>query len=252
MYRKIKTCFHAVAVIAIFFFTDSFCQEVIGRVFRICNSIIVIEILYICIDILNVWLAVFLYSKYILKMSFSKMYLGKPLPALHWCATAFMIPLTTAFLHMIIKGELTAGYPARSELPYIMFHNIFSSGLRAAVTEGMIFRGVLFRVIENEYGKRYLTIFISGFLYAAAKSIMSFAWIGTDGFCMFISMFLMGVALAFVTCETGSIWSSVIVHALCTVFSGNESMLYIIDYLIIIAVVTLKYKRRHDDEKREA
>ena len=245
MYSKIKNLLHVAAVIAIFFFTDSFCQEVTGRLFRICNSVIFVAVLYICIDILNVWIAILLYSKYILKMSFSKMYLGKPLPDLRWCAAAGMIFVTIdVFYFIFTKGEFKTGCFAQSELSYMLFHDIFSSGFRAAVTEGMLFRGMLFRILENEYGKRR-AIFISGFFYASAGFIMNFAWLGEDSFWAFILMFLMGVALGFVTCETGSIWSSVVVHVLYTFFSGNEFILQIVFLTVIImAAAILEYRRK--------
>lgn len=229
MHDKRKALLHMAAVFAIFFITDSFCNEVIGLVFRKCNSVFFILLLYVGLDILNVWAAVFLYSKYVLKMSLPKIYLGMPFPDLRWCIAGIVVPFVADAVSLVFtKGEFQTGCHAQDGLAYLLLHEILSSGFRTAVTEEMLFRGLLLRVAQKGFGSK-AGIFVSSFFYAAARLILynGFAWAGADDYGMFLLTFLMGAAFALVTCETGSVWSSAAIHFLYNILSGNAYILHI-------------------------
>lgn len=225
-----KALLHMALVFAVYVLTDSFCHEIIRMAIPICSSTIFITALYTCLDILNVWTAVFLYAKYILKMPFSKIYLGKPFPALRWCAAAIAMPLASDAIYFIFtKGEFKAGYHTQEDLVYILFHDIFSFGLRIAVTEGLLFRGLLLGALQKELGKKW-GILISSFFYAAASFLFFHSFVfaaAADDWGMFLLAFLMGLAFVFVTCESGSVWSSVVIHFLYNVLSGSAYILHI-------------------------
>ncbi len=229
MHDKIKALLHTAAVYAIFFLTDSFCSEIIGMVFRVCYSQLFIIALYTCLDILNVWIAVFLYSKYVLKMSLPELYLGKPFPSLRWCTAAIAVPFVADAVYFVFtKGEFKTGFYTQDALISILFHEVFSSGLRIAVTEGILFRGLLLNVLQKELGNKGGTLAAS-FFYAAASFIFynSFSWGETGNSGRFLLSFLMGLAFELITCETGSVWSSVAVHFLYNALSGDAYILHI-------------------------
>lgn len=229
MHGKINALLHMAAVSAIFLFTDSFSSEVIRMVFRICDSVLFISVLYICLDIFNVWTSVFLYSKYVLKMRLSEIYLGKPFPALRDGIACMAVPLVIdAACFIFTKGEFNTGYDTHNGLLSILFHEVFSSGFRIALTEGIIFRGMLLRAMCRGFGDK-AGIFISSFFYAAVSFIFynSFAWNEPDHPGMFLLTFLMGLAFTLITFETGSVWLSVIIHFWYNALSGNSYILHI-------------------------
>lgn len=229
MHDKIKSLLHMAAVFAIFIFTHSFCSEVIGMAFRIFDCVRFILVLYICLDILNVWIAVFLYSKYVLKMHLSEMYLGKPLPVLRDCIGYMAVPFVIDAAYFIFtKGEFKIGCCTKGELVSILFHEVFSSGFRTALTEGIIFRGMLFRIVQKGFGNK-AGILISNFFYAAASFIFynSFAWNESGYLAAFLLAFLLGLTFTLITFETGSVWLSVVIHFLYNTLSGNSYILHI-------------------------
>jgi len=229
MRAKAVALLHAAAGFAIFFLTDSFSYAITGRLFRICGSVIFIAGLHICLSILSVWMAVRLYSKYILKMSLPELYLGKPLPSARWCAAAVAALSLLGLLYFAFtNGKFGTGQSAVNQTMYALFYAVFGAGLKSAVTEGILFRGLLVCVLRNGFGKKG-GILISSLFYAVAGLIphISFAWTGADDLWMFLPPFLMGLELGWVTCETGSVWTSVAIHALYNAFWGDGAVLQI-------------------------
>ncbi len=227
MHDKIKALLHLAAVIAIFFLTDSFCSEVIGMVFRICDSVLFIFVLYLFMDILNVWIAVLLYSKYVLKLSLTEIYLGKPFLSLRWCIAAIVVPIVIDAAYLIFSKGVFKIH-SQDGWAYLLLHEIFSAGFRIAITEGILFRGLLLRALQKGFGNK-AGILVSSFFYAAARFMLyhSFTWPGPEDGGMFLLTFLMGAAFALITCETGSVWSSVMIHFLYLALSGNAYILHI-------------------------
>lgn len=240
MRDKINALLHMAAVFAIFFLTDSFCNEVIGMVFQICDSVFFILALYICLDILNVWIAVFLYAKYVLRMCLSEIYLGKPFPALRYGMASMIVPFVIDVVYFIFtKGEFKMGCYTQEDFAYLLFHEVFSAGLRIAMTEGMIFWGMLFRIMQKGFGNK-AGIVIASFFYAAASFIYynRFAWSGSGHLGTFLLTFLMGLAFTLITFETGSVWLSVVIHFFYNAFSGNAYILHIDTRQDFPAIVT--------------
>jgi len=229
MHVKMRTVLHAFAAVVVFFLTDSCCHQLIRMAVSVCSSAVFLTALYTCLDILNVWITVFLYSKYVMKVSLQKIYLGKPFPAFRQCMAALAVPLAVDAAYFILtKGEFKTGCYTQDGLVSILFHEVFSSGLRTALTEGMIFRGMLFRIMQKGFGNK-AGILISSFFYAAASFIFynSFAWNESDYPETFLLAFLMGLAFTLITFETGSVWLSVVIHFLYNALSGNSYILHI-------------------------
>ena len=229
MYNKIKALLHALAVITIFFFTDSFCQQLMKMAVRLCSFTSFLVVLHVFLDILNVWIAVFLYSKYVLRMSLSELHMGKPLPALRWYMAAAVIPILIDVIYFAFtSGEFQIGCHSMNDLIDILIHEVFSSGFRAAVTEGMLFRGLMSAAVQKGFGYK-AGILVSSFFYAAVSFIFynGFVWSGPYCFGKFLLTFLIGMALILITCETGSVWASVVIHFLYNALSGDAYILHI-------------------------
>lgn len=228
MYVKIKTLLHAFAAVLIFFLTDSFCCGLVRAAVLIRSPVIFLPAWYACLSILNVWTAVFLYARHVLRAPLSEIYLGKPFPDLRWCMAAAAVPLAADVIYFIFtKGEFHMGCHTKDELCYILFHEVLSSGLRAAVTEGMLFWGLLLRILQKGLGNK-AGIPVCGLIYAAAGFIFHnrFDWRGAGSLGMFLLTFLMGTAFALITCAAGSIWLSVVIHFWYNTLSGSAYILH--------------------------
>lgn len=250
MHMKFKALLHTAAVFAIFFLADSFCQEIIRMVFLVCNSAFLITALYTCLDILNVGFAVFLYTKHVLKMPLSELHLGKPSPALRWYAAGVLLPLTANGISLIFtKGTFHTGYQTQTDLAYILFHDVLSYSLRIAVTEGILFRGLLFYVLKKGFGKKW-GIPVCACFYAIANFLfynnifVLFEIEAIDPGALLLT-FLMGLAFLLITCATGSIWPSVAVHFLYNTFSGSAYLLHIDTHQDFPAVFTYTFDSEH-------
>ena len=229
MWKQIKVLPHAAAVVAIFFLTDSCCSEIIGLVFRVCSSVIFATALYVCLDIVSVCAAVFLYARYVLKIPLTELYLGKPFPDLQWCVTAAAIPVVADVIYFVCtKGEFQAHWHTWDEAAGLLFHEICSSGFRVAVTEGILFRGLLSGIVEKGFGTKMGTV-VSGFLYAAARFLLSYGIVrnGRNDAGTLLLTALMGLAFTWITSVTGSVWSSVLLQFFYNIVSGNAYILHI-------------------------
>lgn len=77
----------------------------------------------------------------------------------------------------------------------------------------------------SEYGKK-CAVFVSSFLF---KAVYHFDGIDTSDIkviMMIISVEIAGIALALVTEQTGSIWSSVMIHCLYNILSGESQIFH--------------------------
>lgn len=129
---------------------------------------------------------------------------------------------------LFTKGTFQVGQHTKEELVSILFYDVFSFGLRTAVTEGMLFRGLLYSILQKEFGKKGGTL-ASSFFYAATGIIFynSYAWNGASPVGAFLLTFLMGLAFAAVTCEAGSVWPCVGIHFLYQALCGDAYILHI-------------------------
>lgn len=227
--EKGKTLLQLAAVIVIFFFTDSVSYEIFSLIFSLCGDGIVALTMRLCLDILDVWAAVYLYADYVLKKPLSQLYLGKPLLTLRWCVAAVLLPAAIdGFYLLFVKGNLQSGHLTQEKQIYILFSDIFVFGFRRAVMDGMIFRGLALGIFLERFGRRGGS-FLSGIVYAAAVLLLKapLLWNGEGLLLLFVTAFLTGTALALVTCESGSVWASVTIDALYHAFCADSHILHI-------------------------
>jgi membrane protease YdiL (CAAX protease family) len=185
------------------------------------------DIIYVALDILAVLLFVYLYNKYILKQQWSDIYVCKPLPQLKWVAAAVI--LSTFVLGCCLF--LTEGTFAKENLSVektisIVSTTILSTGLRAAVTEEVVFRGFIFGSLEKWKGTKAAVV-ASAVLFAA----MHFGNIDISNtynvISLVVAISITGCAFALIVLETGSIWSGVAFHAIYNIISGDTDILHV-------------------------
>lgn len=221
---KIKTFLHMIAAYLIFCLAFEFSSHV---AFSVCDTEPWGEILYVCVDILTVFILVHLYAKYILKKTFQEIYLGKPGPGMKWCIIAVLIPVAICCFYLLFtKGEMRREALTQSEIIQVLCLTILSEGIRAGVTEEVVFRGMIFSSLQKSWGTKS-SIFISGLVFTFIHFGNIDTSNGPDVLSLFISITIAGIALALITYETGSIWSSVVVHALYNILAGDGQILHI-------------------------
>lgn len=222
MRGKAKALLHVAAVYLIAAFTDSF-SNVAWKLDMPVDAVIFLRN---CLNIWSVFTAVYLYAKYVMSLSLPEVYCKKPLFLRRWCLVAVLMPAAVnSFYLLFTKGTLMAANPSRQELFCILVLDVFGVGFRAAVTEELLYRGLALRALQKGFGRKG-AVLASGFLYALAQS----EWFPLDGkewLWILTVTFIMGTALTLVVCETGSIWSAVLIHGLYRIFSGDGQILHI-------------------------
>lgn len=184
--------------------------------------------LYLVLDLLNVWAAVFLYARYILKKTLSEIGFGKPFFHRYWCLAALTLAAAqNGFYLVFAKGELYRWNLGFQEQLSLLFSNLFIQGLRLAVMDGLLFRALVPAVFEKA-GRKGMVI-VSSLMYAAVLLLSEPASFWSVGRFLleFTALFLKGMSLILVAMEAGSVWPSVLLDAVLRAFSGDAHILHI-------------------------
>ena len=221
---KIKCTFHIAIAFILIQLTDEFS---IAFAYGICEKNPYVRILYVTFAILSLLTMIYLYTKYIIRIQMQDLFLGMPLPKKKWCITAVLMPVLICLFYIFFtKGTFEKGNLTYKEIIDVVTISILSSGIKAAVTEEIVFRGMILRLLQNTFGKK-CAVFVSSFLFA----VYHFDGIDTSDIkkviMMIISVEIAGIALALVTEQTGSIWSSVMIHCLYNILSGESQIFHI-------------------------
>lgn len=223
MQRKAKALLHVAAVLLIHIFTVSFSRVA----WRMDTSLVVKELAGNCLNLWSVFAAVYLYTKYVIKISLADVYCRKPLFLRRWCIVAVLLPAAVDMFYLFcVKGTLAFGNPPLQDLLRIFVSNVFGQGIRAAVTEELLYRGLALRALQTGFGKKGAAA-ASAFTYTLMQCMTMSLLNVKDALPTILGTFLMGTALTLVVCESGSIWSAVLIHALYSIFAGDGQILHI-------------------------
>ncbi len=220
---KLKSIVHTFAALVIFIMVFQFSSIA----FRICKTDNWDTVLYVCVNLLGIIYAVYLYTKYVLKKSFADIYLGKPYPAAKWCIIAILMPLFICLFYVVFTdGVFCREVLTDEDRMYALCTTVLSFGIRAGVTEEIIFRGMILSSLQEVWGIKK-AVFISSLLFASVHlgNIDISDW--RKVVLLIVAVTIAGIALALVTCETGSIWSSVVIHGMYNILSGDGQIFHI-------------------------
>lgn len=223
MQRKAKALLHAAAACLIYTFTGSFSMVAL----RMDMPFAVKDFALNCLNLWSAFTAVYLYTKYVMKISLADAYCRKPLFLRRWCIVAVLLPAAVDMFYLFcVKGTMAFGNPSRQDLFRIFVSNVFGHGIRAAVTEELLYRGLALRALQNGFGKKGAAA-ASVFTYTLMQCIAMSFLDGKDALLTILASFIMGTALTLVVCESGSVWSAVMIHALYNIFAGDGQILHI-------------------------
>lgn len=185
------------------------------------------NIIYVCLDILVVFFFVFLYNKYILKEQLSDIYVCRPAPRLKWVAAAILLSTFVLCCCLFLtEGTLVKENLSVEETVEVVSTTILSGGVRAAVTEEMIFRGFIFNSLRKMKGPK-TAVMVSSILFAAMHLVNINIFSIYNVISLLIAISIIGCAFALIVLETGSIWSGVAFHAIYNILSGDMDILHV-------------------------
>lgn len=196
--------------------------------YQICDDIIIRgRLLAFVLQIFSEILCLYLYTKYVMKCNLGYIYIKRPGPQKLWCIVAVLLPLAIILFYiMFVPGDLERDVYTRQEMIGFIISGTLMAGVLPGIAEEMLFRGLMMRSIEEALGKRTAVI-LSAVLFAAAH----FGHIDVFTFKKFVilmfSITVIGVAFALITYQTGSIWSTVVIHAMYNIFGGDNALFYI-------------------------
>ena len=171
--------------------------------------------------------AFYLYTRYIMKIKMQDLRLGKPFPERQWCVTAVIMPLAICcFYFLFVKGTFASQNLTMKEMINALTLSVLSLGILPAVTEEMVFRGMILSTLQSAFGKK-TAVFISSILFA----LYYLEYIDSSGLekgC-FTDCVCWNDRLSFslVTIQSRSIWSAVVIHGMYNILSGESQILHI-------------------------
>ncbi|MDO5390700.1 MAG: type II CAAX endopeptidase family protein [Eubacteriales bacterium] len=185
------------------------------------------NIIYVCLDILVVFFFVFLYNKYILKEQLSDIYVCRPAPRLKWVAAAILLStIVLCCCLFLTEGTLVKENLSAEETVEVVSTTILSGGVRAAVTEEVIFRGFIFNSLRKMKGPK-TAVMVSSILFAVMHLVNINIFSIYNVISLLIAISIIGCAFALIVLETGSIWSGVAFHAIYNILSGDMDILHV-------------------------
>lgn len=219
--ERMKAIGHMAVMFMIFHLVKSLSVEA-GIIIYIESDIFLLgEIVYICVRIMSTVSAVYLYGKFVLRKTFGEMYLGNPLPSVKWCAAAVIMPTAmTVFYFLFTKGMFYQENLSWEDTAYAICYSLFSAGLGAAIWEEVIFRGMALSTLQKAWGAR-CAVFLSSALYIIPYLGNVDTEVSGDVFRLSLGIMIAGTALSLVVYESGSVWSSVVIHAVYNILSGS-------------------------------
>ena len=221
---RIKPIFHVMTAWIMLVLTSEFSLTV---AYDICDTNPWARILYVALNISGLLAAFYLYTRYIMKIKMQDLRLGKPFPERKWCITAVIMPLAICCFYLLfVKGTFASQNLKLKDLINVLTLSVLSLGILPAVTEEMVFRGMILSTLQSAFGKK-AAVFISSILFALyhLEYIDSSDW--KKVVLLIVSVGIIGYALSLVTLQSGSIWSAVVIHGMYNVLSGESQILHI-------------------------
>ena len=153
-----------------------------------------------------------IYAKYVLHFSFEEIGVCFKAPQLKWIAAGFILPSAiTAFYLIFTDGQLIKNNNAASIMPCLI-NAIFPIGLASGICEEFIFRGLIMRTLERRWNS-VVAVLVPSVLFALLHTFHMHLGV-VDLLLLVVAGTSVGVMFSFIALQSGTIWSSAVVHAL--------------------------------------
>ncbi|MGT2754684.1 CPBP family intramembrane glutamic endopeptidase [Streptococcus ovis] len=179
-------------------------------------AIVLSAVLYIGLTVLGLSIL----SRKILSYSLADIRILPVKLPIFWSIVAVTLPIFVLVPLYLTGGHVEIGEVRPANQGIIIAQTILFYGLAVGIVEEMVFRGMFFTLLEKQYNRAlavWLPSCIFGFLHIIG---------GADGVFSMVQVLiagtLVGVLFSLITMETGSIWSSALVHGIWNcIFVGD-------------------------------
>lgn len=163
-------------------------------------------ILYPLLTFLSVSLLIRRVLKFSLEDFKIKKFYIKPV----WLLTAFIMPLLVSVILLCTKGHWEHISISQSDKWAILVGGIVFLGISTGIVEEIIFRGVIMSALEHRWNKQIAIIVPSilfGIIHIIGRNLDFLSIVQ-----LIIAGSVVGILFSLVTYESGSIWSSALIH----------------------------------------
>lgn len=150
-------------------------------------------------------------NKYLFKMTLSDMGLSIRKPKKYWCIVAVFMPIFVSISYLAVHGTFYIESLSRDEIIYVIVYTVLQAGITTALSEEMIFRGMIFSFLRKMSADKY-AIITAVILYSILymRGIEFYNKAGCTKVVLFSIAF--SLAMTLVTYESGSILSAVLIR----------------------------------------
>ena len=188
-----------------------FISDAISNIFP-TNNVSLKELLSTILYIgVTLWVGL-LYAKHILHFSSDEIGVCPKMPEVKWTIIGICLPLSVIVFYLhFTDGRLVKSDNTADILSYLI-NAIFPVGIASGVCEEFIFRGLIMRTLERKWN-RTVAVLVPSVLFATIHTLnMNLEFI--DIMLLIVAGTSVGVMFSLIALQSGTIWSSAIVHAL--------------------------------------
>lgn len=238
----VKMIISLLAGYAIFFLVINFSSAA----YQICKDPWIHgRLLAILMQLASLIFCLYLYTRYVLKCTFSDLYITRGKREKFWYLTAIIVPVGICLFYLFfVPGSLQTGDYEIAEAIAMLMSAILLLGVTTAITEEMIFRGLMLKSVEMVFGRR-VAVIVSSALFTVHHLLNIDVTDFRKVLLVLAGTMLAGLALALVTIHTGSIWPSVMLHVIYNILGGDSALISISNEQVFPALFlyTLKTDR---------
>lgn len=212
----VKTMFHAmmgVVILVVGALLASLPVDLFYSITKLESSMLTIVVRSV-LGITVLLLLVYLYIRKVLKLPLQDFRICKPKNIIIWSVCAFVLPLiVSAFFIFITPGDFTSSNFEATKNIKIILGAIFSSCLVAGITEELVFRGLIMRILEIRWGK-VVAVIIPSLLFGLLHILNMESPNITDILILVCAGTTVGIMFSMIAIQSNSIWASAVVHGI--------------------------------------
>lgn len=134
-----------------------------------------------------------------------------------WAVTAVIMPLIVLGLSLIVGGEWKVNSFTSGEYANLFSTIVLFLGVAVGIVEETVFRGLIMGAVEKVSNK-WVAIIVPSVLFGLIHITNGFSVLSCIQ--LVVAGTVVGILFSLVTYESGSIWSSVLIHAVWNMSTG--------------------------------
>lgn len=129
-----------------------------------------------------------------------------------WVIVALILPVIISIIYLQMPGTMVNTRMDAGEICYTIVYAVVFYGIAAGISEELVFRGVIMKVLEQAWNKSVAVIipsviFALSHIFGAELDFMSIVQLLVAGS-------VVGIMFSLIVYESGRIWNSAIVHVI--------------------------------------